>query len=277
MNTLPTNAATEILDAPEPAITTANLQGSSVDRTVSDGSAAHAAADALGIICEWGQVFTLTATLCAVCGQGLRDAVSVTRGMGPVCSREHYDIDFPITDTMVADALGILFASNLEAPVKLAAKALKDKPRDLCNVLIWWASAHLNNTDVVLDCAEIMSALGFETLGARVRERNTNVIISLADDDSGDFILRCRSHRDVRENMTRIVRKGDAATLPREGRFKYGWQVKAVAKAIRRADGDATYYEISSDYGHDAFLLDYKKQEPLVRSFIQRAYEAGQD
>ncbi len=49
------------------------------------------------------------------------------------------------------------------------------------------------------------------------------------------------------------------------------YQLKEVARAIRRSGGDATYYEISSDYGHDAFLLDYEKQEPLVRSFLKRA------
>jgi homoserine O-acetyltransferase len=53
-------------------------------------------------------------------------------------------------------------------------------------------------------------------------------------------------------------------------------QVKTIAKAIRRAGGDATYYEISSDYGHDAFLLDYARQEPLVRPFLARVYEAAE-
>lgn len=48
-------------------------------------------------------------------------------------------------------------------------------------------------------------------------------------------------------------------------------QLKDVARAVRRSGGDATYYEISSDFGHDAFLLDYQKQEPLVRSFLERA------
>lgn len=50
-------------------------------------------------------------------------------------------------------------------------------------------------------------------------------------------------------------------------------QLKEVARAIRRSGGDATYYEISSDFGHDAFLLDYKKQEPLVTSFLARAHQ----
>ncbi|MBN1865852.1 homoserine O-acetyltransferase [Candidatus Sumerlaeota bacterium] len=48
-------------------------------------------------------------------------------------------------------------------------------------------------------------------------------------------------------------------------------QLKEVARAIRRSGGDATYYEISSDYGHDAFLLDYAKQTPLVASLLERA------
>jgi len=101
----------------------------------------------------------------------LRDAVSVTRGIGPVCSAHHYEINFDITADMVEDALGILFASKLETPVKLAAKTLKEKPRDLCNVLIWWSSAHLDNVEVVLDCAAIVTALGFESLGDKMREQ----------------------------------------------------------------------------------------------------------
>lgn len=54
-------------------------------------------------------------------------------------------------------------------------------------------------------------------------------------------------------------------------------QLKDVARAIRRSGGDATYYEISSDFGHDAFLLDHKKQEPLVRSFLERAHQENEE
>ena len=54
-------------------------------------------------------------------------------------------------------------------------------------------------------------------------------------------------------------------------------QLKDVARAIRRSGGDATYYEISSDYGHDAFLLDYEKQAPLVRYFLERARNGRED
>ena len=49
-------------------------------------------------------------------------------------------------------------------------------------------------------------------------------------------------------------------------------QLKTVAQAIRRSGGDATYCEIRSDYGHDAFLLEYETQKPLVRSFLERVH-----
>lgn len=54
-------------------------------------------------------------------------------------------------------------------------------------------------------------------------------------------------------------------------------QLKDVARAIRRSGGDATYYEISSDYGHDAFLIDYERQAPLIRSFLERAQDTMEE
>ena len=49
------------------------------------------------------------------------------------------------------------------------------------------------------------------------------------------------------------------------------YQMKEVAQAIRRADGDSTYCEIQSDYGHDAFLLEHEQQQPLVKAFLDRS------
>ncbi len=48
------------------------------------------------------------------------------------------------------------------------------------------------------------------------------------------------------------------------------YQCKAIAHAVRRNHGDATYCEIQSDYGHDAFLLEYEEQAPIVASFLER-------
>ena len=220
------NAAQQIIDAPDAPLPP-KPKAAKVDGSTTSSAAAHKAADAVGIIREWGKVFSLTATHCTVCGAGLRDAMSVTRGMGPVCSRKHYEIDFPITDVMVMEALGFLHASDLDKPVKLAAKALKTKPRDLCNVLVWWASAHLNETATVLDCAAVMTALGFESLGERVRERNTDVIITKDGEDH--FIIRCRSLMNTRRNMARVK---EATPVERDGRFKYGWKVSNTRKGL---------------------------------------------
>jgi homoserine O-acetyltransferase len=50
-------------------------------------------------------------------------------------------------------------------------------------------------------------------------------------------------------------------------------QMKDIAQAIRRSGGDATYCELSGIYGHDSFLLEHEAQDPLVKSFLQRAYK----
>jgi homoserine O-acetyltransferase/O-succinyltransferase len=47
-------------------------------------------------------------------------------------------------------------------------------------------------------------------------------------------------------------------------------QLKEVAQAIRRLGKDATYCEIKSDYGHDAFLLEHQIQTPMIQSFLDR-------
>ena len=174
MTTTDTNAADSILaderrNGPKAPDAAAKARAKARAKSGTTGSlAAHSTADALGIIREWGKVYSLAATKCAMCGKSLRDSVSVTRGIGPDCSRQHYDVSFDITDSMVEDALGHLFASGLDSKVKSAAKALKSKPRDLCNVLVWWASAHLGETDTVIAIANIVTSLGFDSLGGVV-------------------------------------------------------------------------------------------------------------
>lgn len=49
--------------------------------------------------------------------------------------------------------------------------------------------------------------------------------------------------------------------------------LKEVARAVRRSGADATYYEVSSDYGHDAFLIEFDKQKTLIESFLERVRE----
>lgn len=189
---------------------------------------AHAAADALGIERDWAKVFGITITNCCICGKPLRDAVSVNRGMGPDCSQEHYDIAHEITDDMLAKAMGVLYGSGLDYRVKHEARGLHDKPRELCNLLVWWSSANLNNKDVVLECAHVIQELGFESMASRLKERNTEVVIT-RDDEEGFYVLRHRATLNVRRNMQRM--KG-VKPLAREGRFKYGWKFPKNLKSL---------------------------------------------
>lgn len=57
--------------------------------------------------------------------------------------------------------------------------------------------------------------------------------------------------------------------------FKSDWlyppsQTREIAKACKQAGVDATYCEIESTYGHDAFLLEIEEQTHLIRHFLNR-------
>ncbi|MCX6537878.1 MAG: homoserine O-acetyltransferase [Acidobacteria bacterium] len=48
------------------------------------------------------------------------------------------------------------------------------------------------------------------------------------------------------------------------------YQLATVAAALRQAGRTAEYRELSSEYGHDAFLLEHEAQQPIVREFLSR-------
>ncbi len=48
------------------------------------------------------------------------------------------------------------------------------------------------------------------------------------------------------------------------------WQSKELVRALLQNDIDATYLEIDSDYGHDAFLLEVDRLAELARDFLKR-------
>ncbi len=48
------------------------------------------------------------------------------------------------------------------------------------------------------------------------------------------------------------------------------FQSKEVVKACKMNGIDVTYCEISSDYGHDAFLLEFEEETKLVKHFLSR-------
>ncbi len=47
------------------------------------------------------------------------------------------------------------------------------------------------------------------------------------------------------------------------------FQSKDIVKALKMNGIDVTYCEISSDYGHDAFLLEYGEETKLVKHFLE--------
>lgn len=199
--------------------------------------AAHAAANALGIKAEFGDIADITATHCCICNAELTDAVSVNRGIGPICSRKYYDVEHVITDEMVQVALGILFASKLDPRVKVFAKRLKDKPRDFCNLLVKWASANYDQTEIVFECSDVIAALGFTDLAFVLRERRTQIV--LADDakDATRMTVHTSSAWQIRNNMSRVP---GVAKAEKRGRFSLNYSFpKAHLGLVMVILGDA--------------------------------------
>jgi len=51
------------------------------------------------------------------------------------------------------------------------------------------------------------------------------------------------------------------------------YQSLEIANALRSRNHDVTYCELSSNYGHDAFLVDVGEQTEIVRGFLARVYK----
>ena len=51
------------------------------------------------------------------------------------------------------------------------------------------------------------------------------------------------------------------------------FQSKEVVKALKMNGIDVSYCEISSDYGHDAFLLEFKEETKLIKHFLESTYK----
>ena len=61
--------------------------------------------------------------------------------------------------------------------------------------------------------------------------------------------------------------------------FKSDWlypayQSQEIARACKRAGVPATYCELNSTYGHDAFLVEADEQSYLIKHFLKKV---GQD
>ena len=64
--------------------------------------------------------------------------------------------------------------------------------------------------------------------------------------------------------------------------FKSDWlypayQSQEIAKACKLAGIDASYCELNSTYGHDAFLLETEQEERLIGNFLKSVYGNGKE
>jgi homoserine O-acetyltransferase len=50
------------------------------------------------------------------------------------------------------------------------------------------------------------------------------------------------------------------------------YQSQEIVRALRARNHDVTYCELSSNYGHDAFLVDVVEQTGIVTSFLERVH-----
>ncbi len=53
------------------------------------------------------------------------------------------------------------------------------------------------------------------------------------------------------------------------------WQSKDIVRLLKTRHLEATYYEIKSTYGHDAFLLETEEQTHVIRHFLKRLAREG--
>jgi homoserine O-acetyltransferase len=64
--------------------------------------------------------------------------------------------------------------------------------------------------------------------------------------------------------------------------FKSDWlypayQSQEIVKACKLAGVDASYCEVNSTYGHDAFLLEIEQETQLVKNFLNSVYSNGKE
>jgi len=132
---------------------------------------------------DWKDVVRITASHCCVCRRELTDAESVEHGIGPICSRRYYDPLHTPTARDIAEAMGSLAASTLPERVVDAIIARRDNARQACNILVYWASAHYDNKQVVFRCAAIIRDFGYVELANKLEEDRTVVSVRIATVD----------------------------------------------------------------------------------------------
>lgn len=176
---------------------------------------------------------SITASHCCICRKSLTDAESVQLGIGPICSSRYYKLSHEPTPKEVKVALGIVVAAkHLTDNVKEALRSLKRKGdfRTFANLLVKWASAHYDQRDVVLDCADAVEALGFTEMAERLRMDRSPVYFGTDPEDANRFLVAFKGSKawamvnDIRRYLTLTPttwKRSDAKGFGNRDRFSF--------------------------------------------------------
>ncbi len=122
------------------------------------------------------------ATHCCVCNRHLTDAKSMELGIGPVC-RSRY-LNYPevlLDEDAWAHAFGHLAASNLPTEIRNAVIGAHPNAHAATNILVYYASAHYDDKEIVLSAARMIHHLGYTSLSQKLRSDRSYVQIQDED------------------------------------------------------------------------------------------------
>lgn len=115
---------------------------------------------------RWQLMFEGVCSHCAHCGQPLTDAVSVERGIGPICSKKGYSEEPVQGDEMEA----VLALAEFPDLMELVTHKYKPQgARAIMNFLVKICSLN-RRSPVHQSCTDAIEALGFRTLASTLRE-----------------------------------------------------------------------------------------------------------
>lgn len=105
------------------------------------------------------------ATTCCVCCRPLVDADSVDLGIGPICRKKYMKPEPGFEDSAIAFA--VLAQSKLPGGIleKVASAATA---REQANMLVYWASANIDDPEKVLSIAPALRLLGYSKLADKL-------------------------------------------------------------------------------------------------------------
>jgi len=106
-----------------------------------------------------------------------------------------------------------------------------------------------------------------------LRYRGDN-FVKRFDANSYLYITKAMDYFDLSDGKL-LSKKGKVDTKFLVIAFKSDWlypayQMQEVVRQLKIRHADATYCEVKSVYGHDAFLLELKEQEHLIKHFLKR-------